>query len=46
MSKDRESSAGMPVTDVPKHEAPRVALEFHGVRYQVKDVAQSVAFAR
>lgn len=44
MMKERESSSEMPATDVPRHEAPSVALEFHGVRYQVKDVARSVAF--
>jgi glyoxylase I family protein len=44
MMKERESSSGMPASDVAKPEAPSFALEFHGVRYHVKDVARSVAF--
>jgi glyoxylase I family protein len=44
MMKERESSSGMPASDVASPEAPSSALEFHGVRYHVKDVARSVAF--
>jgi glyoxylase I family protein len=44
MMKEKESTAALHATDVPEHESPRAALEFHGVRYQVKDVARSVAF--
>lgn len=45
MMKERESSSGMPASDaVAGQEAPSIVLEFHGVRYQVKDVARSVAF--
>jgi glyoxylase I family protein len=45
MMKERDSSSGMPASDdVATQEAPGFALEFHGVRYQVKDVARSVAF--
>jgi glyoxylase I family protein len=43
--KEREPSAGMPASsDAAKHEASSSTLEFHGVRYLVKDVARSVAF--
>jgi glyoxylase I family protein len=45
MMKERESSPGMPASeDAARQEAPSLAAEFHGVRYQVKDVARSVAF--
>ena len=41
--KEREpSSALAAASEAPSHEAP--PLEFHGVRYQVKDVARSIAF--
>ena len=43
--KERESSSGMPASDdAARQEVSSLALEFHGVRYQVKDVARSVAF--
>jgi len=43
--KEREPSAGMPASsDAAHHEASSATLEFHGVRYLVKDVARSVAF--
>jgi glyoxylase I family protein len=45
MMKEGESSSGMPASDdVATQEAPGFVPEFHGVRYQVKDVARSVAF--
>jgi glyoxylase I family protein len=45
MMNERESSSGIPASDdVASHEAPSFVPEFHGVRYQVKDVARSVAF--
>jgi glyoxylase I family protein len=43
--KERASSSGMPASDdAARQEAPSFVAEFHGVRYQVKDVARSVAF--
>ena len=43
--KERESSSGMPASDeAGSQPAPSLAPEFHGVRYQVKDVARSIAF--
>ncbi len=44
MSKERESSSGTPATDVQEQAAPGAVFDFHGVRYQVKDVARSVEF--
>lgn len=45
MMKERESSSDMPASDdAARQEAPGSVPEFHGVRYQVKDVARSVAF--
>jgi glyoxylase I family protein len=43
--KEREHSSGLPASDAAaRQDAPAFALELHGVRYLVKDVARSVAF--
>jgi glyoxylase I family protein len=42
--KEEESSSGIPASDAGTQEAPAFVLGVHGVRYQVKDVARSVAF--
>jgi glyoxylase I family protein len=45
MMKERESSSSTPASDnAARQEAPSFVPEFHGVRYQVKDVVRSVAF--
>jgi hypothetical protein len=43
--KERESSSSTPASEnAARQEAPGFVPEFHGVRYQVKDVVRSVAF--